>query len=184
MTYFTEYVSPIGKIIIEGDNDHITGIWINEQVYFERRPQGAAASDSVKSLIMAKDWLDRYFAGKKPSPFELPLRPEGSEFRLCVLRCMLKIPYGETATYGEIAKEAAAILGKERMSAQAVGSAVGHNPISIVIPCHRVVGANGNLTGYGGGLDKKIWLLRHEGTDMTGMFLPKKSRFLKMVKDF
>ncbi len=179
MTYFTEYISPIGKIIIDGSEDHITGIWLNEQIYSKYKAKDAAASDSAKALVMAKDWLERYFAAERPSPSELPLRYGGSEFRQCVMRSMLSIPYGETVTYGEIAKETAAILGKERMSAQAVGGAVGHNPISIVIPCHRVIGAKGNLTGYGGGFDKKIWLLRHEGVDMTGMFLPKKSRFLK-----
>ena len=110
----------------------------------------------------AQEWLERYFAGEKPSPEELPLRPEGTVFRQMVWRELLHIPYGQVTTYGSLAKAVARKMGRETMSAQAVGQAVGHNPISIIIPCHRVVGANGSLTGYAGGLDRKIRLLKLE----------------------
>ena len=110
-----------------------------------------------------KEWLERYFAGEKPSPEDLLLRPEGTVFRQMVWRELLHIPYGQVTTYGSLAKAVARKMGRETMSAQAVGQAVGHNPISIIIPCHRVVGANGSLTGYAGGLDRKIRLLELEG---------------------
>ena len=109
-----------------------------------------------------QEWLERYFAGGKPSPEELPLHPEGTVFRQMVWRELLHIPYGQVTTYGSLAKAVAREMGRETMSAQAVGQAVGHNPISIIIPCHRVVGANGSLTGYAGGLDRKIRLLELE----------------------
>jgi methylated-DNA-[protein]-cysteine S-methyltransferase len=110
-----------------------------------------------------KNWLDRYFSGGKPDPRELPLLPEGSPFRKVIWQLLLTIPYGETRTYGDLAREAAAVLGKENMSAQAVGGAVGANPISVIIPCHRVIAAGGKLGGFGWGPDAKKWLLRHEG---------------------
>lgn len=118
-----------------------------------------------------------YFAGKEPD-FTPPLHPIGSEFRCAVWKLLLQIPYGSTATYGDIAKEIAKNMGLEKMSAQAVGGAVGHNEISIIIPCHRVVGTNGSLTGYAGGLDKKIRLLKLEHADMSRMFIPKKGAAL------
>jgi methylated-DNA-[protein]-cysteine S-methyltransferase len=119
-----------------------------------------------------KDWLDRYFAGQKPSISDLPLAPGGGAFRTAVWNILCEIPYGTVTTYGEMAKRVAARLNKPRMSSQAVGGAVGHNPISIIIPCHRVVGSNGSLTGYAGGIDKKIRLLEHENVDMSRLFTP------------
>ena len=110
----------------------------------------------------AKVWLDGYFSGN-PAELSFPLNPHGTSFQKQVWEILLTVPYGKTTTYGAIAREIALRTGKEKMSAQAVGQAVGANPISILIPCHRVVGANGKLTGYAGGLDKKEWLLRHEG---------------------
>lgn len=111
---------------------------------------------------MAKQWLNQYFSGEKPLSEELSLKPKGSEFRKLVWEILCKIPYGEVTTYGEIAKEVAQILQKDKMSAQAVGGAVGHNPISIIIPCHRVIGASGDLTGYAGGVELKKKLLDFE----------------------
>ena len=129
-------------------------------------------NEELEVFSRAKDWLDRYFNGKKPVPSELPLAPVGGEFRQTVWELLCEIPYGELTTYGQIAREAAKRLQRESMSAQAVGGAVGHNPISIIIPCHRVVGTGGSLTGYAGGLDKKIWLLKHEGVKMDGLTVP------------
>lgn len=129
-------------------------------------------------LIKTKKWLDEYFNGKKPEISELDLAPNGSEFAKNVWEILCEIPYGKVTTYGEIAKKMAKIMHKEKMSAQAVGGAVGHNPISIIIPCHRVVGANGSLTGYAGGIDKKIYLLKHEQVNMENLFVPKKGTAL------
>ena len=128
--------------------------------------------------IRDRGWLDRYFAGGRPSLCELPLAPAGSEFRQGVWSILCEIPYGEVTTYGDIAKKVAARMGNKSMSAQAVGGAVGHNPISIIIPCHRVVGSNGSLTGYAGGIKTKIKLLELEGADMTPLFTPKKGTAL------
>ena len=117
-------------------------------------------------MLKAKKWLDRYFKGEKPQISELDLEPIGSDFAKNVWKLLCEIPYGEVTTYGEIAKKVAKIMNKSTMSAQAVGGAVGHNPISIIIPCHRVIGTNGSLTGYAGGIDKKIFLLKHEGVSL------------------
>jgi methylated-DNA-[protein]-cysteine S-methyltransferase len=130
-------------------------------------PEETREKRNMPVFNAAADWLDRYFGGEKPAISELPLAPIGGEFRQGVWSLLCEIPYGEVVTYGDIAKKMAAKMGKKSMSGQAVGGAVGHNPISIVIPCHRVVGANGSLTGYAGGIDTKIKLLEHEGMDMS-----------------
>ena len=132
----------------------------------------AALRDDLPVFAIAKDWLDRYFKGDKPAVSEVPLAPLGGAFRQEVWKVLRQIPYGESITYSEIAKAVAARQGKDHMSAQAVGGAVGHNPISIIVPCHRVIGSTGSLTGYAAGIDKKIRLLEHEGVDMTGLFVP------------
>lgn len=120
----------------------------------------------------------RYFEGKKPQISELPLAPIGGEFRQTVWKMLTEIPYGKVITYGELAQKIAKQRGIERMSAQAVGGAVGHNPISIIIPCHRVVGANGNLTGFSGGIQMKLQLLQHEGVDINRFYIPTKGTAL------
>jgi methylated-DNA-[protein]-cysteine S-methyltransferase len=185
MYYTTTYASPVGQILLASDGDSIIGAWIEGQKYHGGTPKDAAVlkDDAVKKddlpvLLAAKDWLGRYFAGDKPGIFELPLAPAGSDFRQEVWAILREIPYGETTTYGDIDKTIAAKTGKPRLSAQAVGGAVGHNPISIIIPCHRVVGANGSLTGYAGGLDKKVKLLEHEGADLSRLFVPTKGTAL------
>ena len=132
--------------------------------------------DAVPLFDIAKKWLDRYFSGQKPDAAELPLAPQGNAFRQGVWEILCTIPYGEVTTYGSIAKKMAVKLQKERMSSQAVGGAVGHNPISIIIPCHRVIGVNGSLTGYAGGIETKIKLLELEGVDMSSLFIPASSR--------
>lgn len=179
MYYSTYYKSPVGDIMIASNDNNIIGLWIDEQKYIgNTMPRDITQKDELPILQEARAWLDKYFAGKKPELSSLSLAPIGGEFKQQVWRILLEIPYGELTTYGSIAKEVAKRMGKERMSAQAVGGAVGHNPISIIIPCHRVVGTNGSLTGYAGGIDMKVRLLEHEGVDMTGLFMPKKGTAL------
>lgn len=174
MYYSTHYKSPLGDILLASDENNIIGLWIGGQKYFANSmPTDVTAKDSIPILQEGIAWLDDYFAGKKPKLSGLSIAPTGGEFKQQVWKILREIPYGELTTYGNIAKEAAKRMGKDRMSAQAVGGAVGHNPISIIIPCHRVVGSNGSLTGYAGGIEKKIKLLEHEGADMTGLFVQK-----------
>lgn len=179
MFYSTTYPSPIGDITLATDGENLIGLWMAGQKYFgETIPEKMTERDDQPVFHAAKNWLDRYFAGEKPEISELPLQPIGGEFRQMVWRILCEIPYGEIITYGDIAKKMAAMRGKETMSSQAVGGAVGHNPISIIIPCHRVVGANGSLTGYSGGVGKKIKLLELEGVDMSRLSVPKKGTAL------
>lgn len=164
MYYHIKYDSPLGWLTVASDGAAIVGLWLDGQKYYcEGVDLPMADGADVVVLGEARLWLDRYFRGEEPSIKSLKLRPIGSAFRQAVWRVLCEIPYGSCITYGDIAKRIAAETGRETMSAQAVGGAVGHNPISIIIPCHRVVGAGGKLTGYAGGLDKKEWLLRHEG---------------------
>lgn len=179
MYYSTHYTSPIGDVFIVSDGENLIGLWNEGQKYY-----GAGIGEVLEEkpdlpvFVHTINWLDRYFAGKKPSVSELPLSPEGGEFRKAVWDILCEIPYGEVTTYGAIAKTIAARMGKPSMSSQAVGGAVGHNPISIIIPCHRVVGTNGSLTGYAGGIDKKIRLLELEGVDLSQYFVPDKGTAL------
>lgn len=174
MYYTTHYQSPLGIITLASDGESLNGLWLDGQKYFLGTVKGELTEDdSILVFDNTKEWLERYFAGKKPSASELPLAPIGGEFRQAVWKLLCEIPYGQVTTYGAIAKRVAEIMGRESMSGQAVGQAVGHNPISIIIPCHRVVGANGSLTGYAGGIEKKIKLLEHEGVDMEHLFMPK-----------
>ncbi len=173
MYYEMKYDSPVGRLTLASDGLNLAGLWMEGQKYFGGTVPGELRpNEELEVFSRAKDWLDRYFNGKKPEPSELPLAPVGGEFRRTVWELLCEIPYGELTTYGQIAREAAKRLQRESMSAQAVGGAVGHNPISIIIPCHRVVGTGGSLTGYAGGLDKKIWLLKHEGVKMDGLTVP------------
>jgi methylated-DNA-[protein]-cysteine S-methyltransferase len=179
MYYSSIYPSPIGTITLACDGEHLIGAWNEGQKYHGNtifKTMTEKADMPVFDDI--RNWLDRYFAGEKPAASELPLAPIGGEFRQQVWKILCGIPYGEIITYGDIAKKMAAITNKKSMSSQAVGGAVGHNPISIIIPCHRVVGANGSLTGYAGGLKKKIKLLELEGVDMTNLFVPQKGTAL------
>lgn len=166
--YKTYYDSPIGQLLLTSDGKALTGLWIEGQKYFASTiKEEPLQKDELKIFVKTKDWLDRYFAGQKPLPQELPLAPEGSDFRKAVWKILCNIPYGEVMTYGRIAKIIAEQKGLSSMSAQAVGNAVGHNPISIIIPCHRVIGTNGSLTGYAGGIEKKKKLLQLEGAKIT-----------------
>lgn len=177
MTYTQHYNSPLGGILLAADETGLTGLWLDGAKYFADNLPEAHTEQETPILLEAKHWLDLYFAGNKPD-FMPPLHPIGSAFRQAVWNILLQIPYGQTMTYGEIARQLAKKQGRARMSAQAVGGAVGHNKISILIPCHRVVGTNGSLTGYAGGLDKKIKLLELEQADMHGFFVPKKGTAL------
>ena len=171
MYYSTEYDSPVGVLTLASDGTALCGLWLEVQKYHGGSiPEEMVRNDEAAGFAEARAWLDAYFAGERPSPQDLPLAPIGSEFRQAVWRKLIEIPYGGLTTYGQIADELRAERGKA--SALAVGGAVGHNPISIIIPCHRVVGADGSLTGYAGGLDKKTCLLEHEGVDMSKLYRP------------
>ena len=153
-----EYISPVGVLTLAGDGENLVGLWLEGQKYFGAKLDLSGEGMSP-ILEEAKNWLDRYFAGERPSPAELPLAPVGTPFQRTVWKQLCEIPYGTLTTYGELAK-------RLRTSARAVGSAVGHNPISIIVPCHRVMGADGSLTGYAGGVERKRWLLEHEGAEI------------------
>lgn len=177
MVYTCRYNSPLGGILLAVDEIGLTGLWFDGQKYFARNLPAERTEQETSVLAEAKRWLDIYFSGREPD-FLPPLHPIGSAFRQAVWTILLQIPYGQTTTYGEIARQLAGTAGLSRMSAQAVGGAVGHNEISIIIPCHRVVGTSGSLTGYAGGIERKVKLLELEQTDMTGFFVPKKGTAL------
>ena len=162
MDYMYHYSSPLGGITLASNGTHLTGLWFDGQKYFADTLQNPVQEESLPIFKDTCRWLDMYFSGKKPS-FTPPIQMRTTPFRKQVWEIMRQIPYGHTMTYGEIADKIAKEKGIKKMSAQAVGGAVGHNAISLIIPCHRVVGANGKLTGYAGGLDKKIYLLKLEG---------------------
>jgi methylated-DNA-[protein]-cysteine S-methyltransferase len=180
MYYSTTYRSPIGTLTLACDEkNHLVGLWIEGQKYHgETIHKAMKAKADMPICRMAKEWLDRYFAGENPGISELALAPGGGSFRQDVWGILCEIPYGRVITYGDIAKKTAAKMGKSSMSSQAVGGAVGHNPISIIIPCHRVVGANGSLTGYAGGIGIKVKLLELEGVDLSRLFVPQKGTAL------
>lgn len=155
MTYTYNYSSPAGEILLAANDNGLTGLWFYGAKYFAADLEDARTEKLTPVLRQTLRWLDTYFSGFEPD-FMPPLELRGSDFRRRVWAELAKIPYGETVTYGEIAKK----LGVK--SAQAVGGAVGHNPVSIIVPCHRVLGADGSLTGYAGGTDKKARLLELE----------------------
>ena len=158
MVYTCRYNSPLGEILLSADEIGLTGLWFEGEKYFADNLPEEHKAQETPVLSETKHWLDIYFTGKEQSVWDI----------------LLQIPYGQTTTYGEIAHQLARKQGLSKMSAQAVGGAVGHNEISIIIPCHRVVGTNGSLTGYAGGIAKKIWLLELEHTDMSHLFVPGK----------
>ena len=186
IAYTSQYDSPLGTITVACDDEAIIGLWFNGQRHFgnvlpseivelgENELRTLKVGCKANTLLEeARRWLDVYFSGQEPD-FLPPLRYDSTPFRKAVCDIMLTIPYGKTMTYGDIADLIAGERGIEKMSAQAVGGAVGHNPISLMIPCHRVVGTNGSLTGYGGGIDRKVKILELENADMTNLFIPKK----------
>lgn len=155
MYYSTNYDSPLGEMLIVSDGDSVCGVWFCGQKHFPSF-DNLIQDDDLAIFERVRIWFDDYFEGKNPR-IDFNLKPDGTQFRLKVWKLLSEIPYGETLTYGEIARKIS-----PEMSAQAVGGAVGHNPIAILIPCHRVLGSNGKLTGYAAGLDKKIELLKIE----------------------
>ena len=161
MLYSSFYSSPMGGLFLFSDGLNLTGLYFDNE-YAIHNNINATERSNLQVFKKTKLWLDSYFSGKNPK-VDIPLKFNGSNFRSIVWNALMDIPYGTTKTYGEIAKHVATAVGKNKMSAQAVGGAVGANPISIIIPCHRVIGANGNLVGYGAGIDKKIELLKLEG---------------------
>jgi len=162
--YKTTYDTPVGEIMLASDGNNLAGLWNKGQKYHgDSIIKDMATNDDLPVFKKTKEWLDNYFDGKNPPLTDLPLKPFGeTPFRKMVWDILCGIPYGKTVTYGSIAKTIAAKLNKKTMSAQAVGGAVGHNPVSIIIPCHRVVGSDGGLTGYAGGLEIKVKLLELE----------------------
>ncbi len=166
MKYINKYNSKIGNLILASNGDAITGIWFeNQKNFINTFPE---KETNLPIFDETKKWLDIYFTGKNPN-FMPNIILNGSEFRLKVWNILKQIPYGKITTYGEIAKKIAEEKSIKKMSAQAVGSAIGHNPVSIIIPCHRVIGNNGKLTGYAGGIERKYELLKLEGIDVSNM---------------
>lgn len=169
--YTAGYHSPLGDILLAADDRGLTGLWFEGAKYFAAGLGPECEEKDIPVLQQTRRWLDIYFSGCEPD-FMPPLHARGSVFRTEVWKILCQIPYGKTMTYGEIAGEIAKQKGLNRMSAQAVGGAVGHNPVSILIPCHRVVGSSGSLIGYAGGIDKKLKLLQLEKADLSGIFVP------------
>lgn len=161
MQYISKYISPLGEILLASDEEGLIGLWFTNQKFYANNLESEVKEEETNIIKETKKWLDIYFRGEEPK-FKIPLHLKGSEFQELVWNILLSIPYGNTRTYKELAKIIIEKKNIKRMSSQAVGGAVGHNPISIIIPCHRVVGSNGKLTGYAGGLDKKEYLLNIE----------------------
>ena len=177
MNYTYHYQSPLGGITLSSNAAELTGLWFDGQKYFGDTLPKEYKEKNLPVFEQTARWLDIYFSGKAPD-FTPPLCMQTTPFRKAVWESMLTIPFGKTMTYGEIAERMAKQKGLSAMSAQAVGGAVSHNSISLIIPCHRVVGTNGSLTGYAGGIEKKVKLLTLEKTDMSSFFVPKKGTAL------
>lgn len=179
MNYIFEYNAPhpFDTIQFACDENALIGLWFGGQSHFSSIPKretmiSGKHLEDFPAAVSVRDWLDCYFSGSIPTEFP-PISLKGTPFQESVWKILREIPYGTVITYQKIAEQIAAERGLKRMSAQAVGGAVGSNPISIIVPCHRVVGTNGNLTGYDGGIKYKIWLLEHEGMDVSRFSMPK-----------
>ena len=177
MLYYKKTASPLGEITLRSDGEALTGLWFADDKHYGAKDIDGEVLADLDVFMQAEAWLAEYFAGREPK-VSVPLKLQGSEFQIQVWRLLLDIPYGRLVTYGDIAKKIAAQKGVARMSAQAVGGAVGHNPLCIIVPCHRVVGANGSLTGYGGGMWRKVYLLELEKVDMSKLTVPTKGTAL------
>ena len=176
MYYYYIYNFPIGKLTVASNEENIVGLWLDGQKYYMDILKGKEYQEKeTETIKLAKKWLDKYFGKGKPEISELPIELIGSDFRKQIWKILSEIPYGKVITYRDIAKQIAEQKGIKTMSAQAVGGAAGHNPISVIIPCHRVVGTNGSLTGYAGGIKNKIKLLELEGVDILRLYNKKPS---------
>ena len=174
--YSAAYRHPeLGELTLASDGDYVVGLWFEGQKYFGAGAhQRLESGDGVPVLDAARVWLDRYFAGDPLPAAALPCRPSGTAFQRRVWAILSDIPFGTVRTYADIAAQIAREDSRERALARAVGAANGRNPLSIILPCHRVVGSSGSLTGYAGGIERKIWLLEHEGVDTTSLYVPKR----------
>ena len=172
MHYLSHYESPLGPMTMASDGEHLTGLWFDGQKYDRSTiDSNAELKPHLPVFTQTTQWLDSYFGGTDPG-FTPPISVEGSDFKRMVSSIMLSIPFGATSTYAQIAAEVARRTGRRHMSAQAVGGAVGHNPISLIVPCHRVLASDGGLRGYAGGVDRKEWLLKREGVNVSGLSTP------------
>lgn len=167
MQYISYYQSPMGELLLTGDTLGLNGLWFDGAKYYADNCKLECGEKEIPVFAQAKEWLNVYFSGREPD-FIPKLHLEGTPFQMEVWKILQKIPYGKTISYGEIAQEIANQRGIAKMSAQAVGGAVGRNKIAIMVPCHRVIGKDGSLTGYASGLDKKRWLLDLEGVIYNG----------------
>ncbi|WP_367316804.1 methylated-DNA--[protein]-cysteine S-methyltransferase [Gordonibacter sp. RACS_AR49] len=179
MLYSTVYPhAELGDLTIASDGEAIVGLWIEGQKYFAGKVAGnLQRRDDLPVFAQVRAWLDRYFDGDPLPVATLHLKPGGTPFQQRVWKLLADIPYGELRTYAELAAQIACDCGG-KASARAVGTANGRNPISIILPCHRVIGSDGSLTGYAGGIARKVWLLEHEGADLTGLYVPKRGTAL------
>ena len=169
------YVSPLGGITLAGDGDALTGLWFDGQKHFAETLDPAHEEKDLPVFREAERWLDVYFSGRDPG-FTPKLNMRGTAFRIAVWEILLTVPYGKTATYGEIAERVARLRRLPRGSARAVGGAVGHNAFSLIVPCHRIIGADGSLTGYAGGIWRKLKLLEMEKADLSGLSIRRSAR--------
>lgn len=177
MLYYKKITSSLGDITLRSDGEYLTGLWFAGDKHYSDKDIAGGEVKNLPVFEVTGHWLTEYFAGKKPE-IVVPLKLAGSDFQMQVWELLKEIPYGNLITYGDIAKLLAAKNGIARMSAQAVGGAVGHNPICIIVPCHRVIGASGSLTGYGGGMWRKVQLLELEGVEMGKLTIPTKGTAL------
>ena len=173
MLYLTQQASPVGQLTLVSDGDRLKGLWMEDNRFFLAALKGQSLQNDPRLALFAhvKNWLESYFAGQKPMVTGFDLAPHATPFQAIVYELLSKIAYGQSISYGELAKQTAKRLGKPKMSAQAVGQALGRNPIAIIIPCHRVLGTNGSLTGHAGGIDKKARLLELEKADIDKLFI-------------
>lgn len=177
MQYTARYETPLGRVLLAADETGLTGLWFDGAKYYAAGLAPQHVEKEAPAFGMTREWLACYFSGQKPD-FLPPLHMTGSSFRIRVWELLLQIPYGQTMSYGELATQIAKERGLARMSAQAVGGAVAHNPVSIIVPCHRMVGADGSLTGYAGGIARKEALLKLEGAATERLFVPAKGTAL------
>lgn len=177
MQYISHYESPLGNMLLAANDRGLTGAWFEGQKYYGCGLESEYEEKEIPVFEEAKKWLNVYFSGQEPHN-QVPICFVGTDFQKTVWEILCTVPYGRTISYGEIASRIAAERGILHMSAQAVGGAVGHNKISVLIPCHRVIGTNGSLTGYAGGIEKKIKLLKLEGIDIRSCIIPEKGTAL------